>query len=141
MISFRIARRFALCALILVATRSALATSINLVFDTSAGNFPAYDPTGSKLEVLANAAKSMWTSLLPESGHDYSVTVHYRPFDVSDTKFGEYNGFDHSVSIRNNWTWFQDPTPLLNDEFKPFNQVLEQGLTAVEKASFDGPVP
>src|SRR5262245_22509009 len=89
------ARAFGLAAAVLGAATSR-ATTINLNFDTSSGNLPSYDPTGSKLESIANAAKDMWLGLLPESGHDYSVSVHYGP--LGGNTLGLYNNFDHTIT-------------------------------------------
>lgn len=127
--------------LIAGAAMPASATEINLDFDTSADDLPAYDPNGAQLKSIALAAAEIWKALLPENGHNYSVTVHYQEFGAGDTRLGFHNSFDNTVTIRSDAMWFIDPTPLENEEFGAFNQVLYRDLDADEQASFVGPVP
>lgn len=116
-------------------------TEINLTFDTSAENFPAYDPDGSKLAFISNAAAQIWETLLPESGHTYSVNVHYGSYPADSTQLAVYNDFDHTINVRNNTVWFLDSTPLQNEEFGPFQQVLARNLSGDESDSLVGSEP
>lgn len=118
------------------------ATEITLAFDTAADQFPSYDPDGSKLAALSQAAANYWESLLPEGNHAYSVTLHYSQFPAGSTTHAVYNGFDHTINVRANRFWYIDPTPSDHDEFAPFQQSFYAGLDDDEQdAAFDGPAP
>lgn len=122
-------------------TPSALAIEINLVFDTPADQFPAYDPDGSKLEKIALAAADVWKDLLPYSSNSYGVTVHWGTFPANSTQLAVYNGFDHSINVRSNNSWFLDPTPNEHGEFLPFTQTLYRDLDATQQNTFNGTPP
>ncbi|MCA9151762.1 MAG: hypothetical protein KDA92_20805, partial [Planctomycetales bacterium] len=117
------------------------AIDIALTFDTPADQFPAYDPDGSKLQLIALAAADMWEDLLPFGNNAYSVTVHWGTFPANSTQLAVYNGFDHSINVRRNNAWFLDPTPTEHGEFAPFVQTLYRDLDATQQASFNGTPP
>src|SRR3954470_11509207 len=137
-------RKAILCAV--AATLGAIfqtqATTIQLTFDTSPGNLPSFDPDASKLQVLANAAKAKWLNLLPESGHNYAVNVHYGP--LGGNTLGLYNDFDHTITIDNDASeqWYLDSDPTTDSEFGNFQQILYRGIPSdLDKNSLHGDVP
>jgi hypothetical protein len=121
---------------------TASAITINLSYDTSDGNYPAYDPDGSKLEMIATAAANIWKDLLPYSNNSYSVHLHWEAFDASDPALAVFNGFDNSIRVRTNTNWFIDPTPTESGEFMPFTQELYRDLGSSQQFSwFNGSPP
>lgn len=122
---------FLAAMLAVVPVRPAKAIEITLNFDTSEGNFPSYDPDGSKLAAISEAAATIWEQIHP--GTDtFTWNVHWEEFDANTTTLAIANSFDGSIRVRSNLGgpvldsnhWFFDPTPFQDEEFgNPFQEL------------------
>lgn len=123
----------------LVSAASAQAIDINITIDNPQ-NFPDYDPQGQGLKAIAQAATQIWQELRPGNG-TYNINLHWEAFGLGN-ELGIANGFDGSIRINSDYSWFIDSTPLQNEEFGNFTQKFYRDIDGVDKDDwFDGPVP
>ncbi|MBX3420903.1 MAG: hypothetical protein KF752_05025 [Pirellulaceae bacterium] len=129
-LSFRLCLRLAGClALYLQAAMPVRAIDITFTIDNPQNN-PSYDPDGSKLASIAQAAATMWMSLRP-GNETYHWNIHWEDFD--GPALAVANNFDGSIKFRINAQWFIDPTPLVNEEFGPFQTSYVDSLDFADK--------
>ena len=123
-----------------VAAVPAEGITINAVYDEE--ERPAFDPDGTRLMGVVNAAVNIWESFYPMSNNSYDLEFSW--YDLDDTTMGEWTPEligtnDLRLDTQLNGVprnWFFDPTPLVNEEYD-----IEQTLFSENPTGFTGPPP
>lgn len=151
-ITLRAVLMFCLPGILLACPSPVRALTFDLDYDVYPYEAPSWDPDGSDLTVLMEAAAEVWSGIIRDS-HDIRVQYQYEELDsgaastVSHTSEKHYfdtngNGVnDSSVERVTNCTirvdptidWFVDPTPLDNSEYTNPTQVLTRDLTVQQR--------
>lgn len=143
-------RLAALAAALFSLTLAAPASALTIELDYDEDNTPSWDPTGSRLMSIAQAAANIWQwHILDDRSIHFDISwdnlddenrlakyvPSYVPLDSIDLVFStERDG----VPVN----WFIDETPLVNEEFGALEVTLARDLNAqhIDEA-FAGPVP
>ncbi|NLE39254.1 MAG: tandem-95 repeat protein [Pirellulaceae bacterium] len=123
------------------------AVTLNMTFNSSATEFPTYDPDGSRLTALMGAVKNYWEDIFEES---WTLNVEFYYDTLDGGTLAVHNNRDlltysHPKSCRIRFdtdrNWFIDPTPLDNSEFN-MAQTLYRDLSSTNKTAwFNGSPP
>ena len=133
-----------------VATPAA-ALNIVLNFDSGQSESPSFDPDGSKLTTIMQAAELHYQDIIEDS---HTLTINYWWEDLGDGLFGHHNlvsqagGRETEADIRFDTqsggveqAWFFDTTPLDDSEYA-MHQILWRDLTAIQQVDwFNGAGP
>jgi len=104
---------------------TAPAAAIDIVIQLGdEGENPSYDPNGTRLKAIFNAAAAYWEDYLPAS-KTYEVDIFWSAseFEGEAGVLARWNfqfGGDNNIRVNPNpgsGSWFLDPTPLDNSEF------------------------
>jgi hypothetical protein len=154
--SFSARRAFSVAcgvALVLMCAAPGQALTFDLDYDAYPHETPSWDPYGTHLTVLMQAAATVWGGIIRDN-HDIRIQYQYEELDgaaastVWHTSAKHYfdtnnNGVnDSSVERVTNCTirvdptiaWFVDPTPLDHSEFTNATQLLSRDLTPDQRA-------
>jgi len=139
------------------------AVTFDLDYDDHPGDEPSWDPDGSRLTTIVEAAAEVWSDII-KGGFEIRVQYQYENIDppasalsllwvnhgydtngngVNDTWVDRVYNARIRVDPRNSY-WFVDPTPLINEEFDQLNpnQLLYREMDPAEQAlAYDGSPP
>lgn len=112
----------------------------------------SYDPDGSKLLGLAQAAASIWAGYYPNNSFSISIDFCYENLDPGILGNADSTTDDISIQASPSSSWFLDTTPTDHSEFDfsgagtPDNDYIGQTLfrnvgTVNQGGWFNGPVP
>jgi hypothetical protein len=125
-----------------------LAIDIILVWDDLDEN-PDFDPNGTRLMEVANAAAQIWERLIPSPG-THHVDVSWSILDEGERGYWKLDPFgNNNIYFDSDRDWFIDPTPSEHEEFDfggPFLSSSVQGSFLYGTTSgagnwFDGTTP
>jgi hypothetical protein len=127
----RIGRFIVVCCCWIALASPGRGITINISYDNPQNN-PAYDPTGSQLAAVANAAAQIWEQLQP-TNQTFNVTIHYNTVGGNTLAF--FNPNDNTITVGSNINWFIDANPNNTSDFGPFSQTLYSSLTSAQQTA------
>ncbi|MEX0610829.1 MAG: hypothetical protein WD738_05440 [Pirellulales bacterium] len=116
--------------------------AIDIVLTYDENERPAFDPNGTELMRMAEAAASLWEDILEGSG-TYDVDIRWTDLDgTAGARWDSFNdNIDVDTTLQGGLSWYFDPAPLDHSEFN-LQQTLLKDLTPSEQNSyFDGNPP
>ncbi|MCA9266043.1 MAG: hypothetical protein KDA60_19420, partial [Planctomycetales bacterium] len=130
----------------------ALAITINVNFDSDRSDAPAFDPAGTQLSSIMNAAANYWEDLIEDS---WTLDIDFFWDNLSDTTIGLHENrgnsggredearisFDTIAPDGTTRLWFFDPTPTVHGEYDMTQAILQDYTFEQMRDMYDSDPP